>query len=121
MPLGDGELGSDEGGFALVALLEDFQEVQALLVAEAVGAEVVQYQELDASQFVDEPWEGSVEAAQPFLAAQFGRLVLLGQLAVTEGDLFLFFGWFRRVEKNAGGWRYALSTPIFAQLSFQWN
>jgi Nucleotide modification associated domain 3 len=29
----------------------------------------------------------------------------------AEGDLFLFFGWFRRVEPHAQGWRYVRGAP----------
>ncbi len=30
---------------------------------------------------------------------------------VTEGDLFLFFGWYRQVENTPNGWRYARRSP----------
>lgn len=30
---------------------------------------------------------------------------------VGVGDLFLFFGWFRRVEKGDDGWQYVLASP----------
>jgi hypothetical protein len=30
---------------------------------------------------------------------------------VSEGDLFLFFGWFRRVEKASSRWRYVRGAP----------
>jgi hypothetical protein len=51
----------------------------------------------------------------------FGWRPSLGQVAgsqthlmnneVQAGDLFLFFGWFRRVRNVAGTWRYVASTP----------
>ena len=41
VPLGDGQLGSDHGRFAPVALFEDFQEIEALLIIERVGAPIV--------------------------------------------------------------------------------
>ena len=34
VPLGDGQLGGDQGGFASVALFKDFQKIEALLVVE---------------------------------------------------------------------------------------
>jgi len=47
--------------------------------------------------------------------AAFGQAgAALGHLdkqGVTEGDLFLFFGWFRRVEKHLGAWRYIANAP----------
>jgi hypothetical protein len=35
----------------------------------------------------------------------------LRDMGVGEGDLFIFFGWFRQVEYKAGTWRYARSAP----------
>jgi hypothetical protein len=45
------------------------------------------------------PAFGQVGAAQSHLEGQ----------GVSTGDLFLFFGWFRRVEQMAGRWRFCLS------------
>ena len=48
------------------------------------------------------PTFGQVDGAQTELENQ----------RIRCGDLFLFFGWFRRVEETpGGGWRYAPSTP----------
>lgn len=47
------------------------------------------------------PCLGQIDAAQGHLAKQ----------GVSEGDLFLFFGWFRQVEKGAFGWRYLPGAP----------
>ena len=44
---------------------------------------------------------GQLGAAQAHLA---GR-------GVGPGDLFLFFGWFREVERSVGGWRYRDGAP----------
>ena len=41
VPLGNGQLGGNQGRFAPVALFEDFEEIEALLVIEGVGAPVV--------------------------------------------------------------------------------
>ena len=62
VPLGDGELSSDQGGFASVALFKDFDQVKALLIVEAVGAPIIQDQQLDASELVDQTREAAVEA-----------------------------------------------------------
>jgi len=60
VPLSDGQLGGDERGFSPVALLKDFQQIEALLIA--VGAPIVDNQQLDTGEFVDQPWEAAIEA-----------------------------------------------------------
>lgn len=40
-----------------------------------------------------------------------GSQTTLERWGVGPGDLFLFFGWFRRVEYVAGRWRYASDAP----------
>jgi hypothetical protein len=47
------------------------------------------------------PAFGQTDAAQSHLAG----------MNVTVGDVFLFFGWFRRVERNAGFWQYVRGAP----------
>ena len=63
VPLSDGQLGGDERGFSPVALLKDFQQIEALLIVEAVGAPIVEDQQLDTGEFVDQPWEAAIEAS----------------------------------------------------------
>ncbi len=55
------------------------------------------------------PAFGQVASAQSHLANQ----------GVGEGDLFLFFGWFRRVEHSGGRWRYVAGSPDIHSL-FGW-
>lgn len=59
MPFAHGGLGGDQGGFAPIAFLDDFEQVEALLVGEAVGSKVVEDEQLRAGEFVD----GAREAA----------------------------------------------------------
>ena len=47
------------------------------------------------------PGFGQIDTAQRHLENQ----------SVEAGDLFLFFGWFRQVEKTLTGWRYASGSP----------
>ena len=61
VPLGDRQLGGDEGRFAPIALLKDFQKIEALLITQAVGAPIVQDEQLDAGELVDETRESAVE------------------------------------------------------------
>lgn len=47
------------------------------------------------------PSLGQIDSAQGHLAKQ----------GLSEGDLFLFFGWFRQVEQGPVGWRYVPGLP----------
>ena len=62
VPARDGQLCSDDGRAPLVAFLEEFKQVEVLLICEAVGAPVVENEELDAGQLVDQLWEAPIEA-----------------------------------------------------------
>ena len=42
VPFGNGQLGGNQGRFAPVALFKDFQEIEALLVIEGVGAPIIE-------------------------------------------------------------------------------
>lgn len=57
-------------------------------------------------------WRGSLGQ----VAAAQGHLTRQG---VGPGDLFLFFGWFRRAERHAGKWRYVPGSPSVHAL-FGW-
>ena len=54
---------SDDCGSPLVAFLEEFEQVEAFLVSEPVGAPIVENEKLDAGQLVDQLWEPPIEAA----------------------------------------------------------
>lgn len=43
----------------------------------------------------------------------------LARCGVGAGDVFLFFGWFRAVEKRGGGWRYRAGAPNL-HVAFGW-
>ena len=62
VPLGNRQLGGNQGGFAPVAFFEDFQKIKALLVIERVGAPIVQNEQLDSRELVDQAWEATIEA-----------------------------------------------------------
>ena len=76
MPLGDGELRGDERRFPAIAFLEDFQQIEALLICERVRSPVVEDQQLDAGEFVDQPWKAAVEPgkAQVFEQARHAQI-----------------------------------------------
>jgi len=50
MPAVDGDLAGDEGSAAAVALLEDFQEVAALLGTERLETPIIEDEKLDAAR-----------------------------------------------------------------------
>ena len=58
-----GELSSNQGGFTSVALFKDFEQVKALLIVEAMGAPIIQDQQVDASELVDQTREAAVEGS----------------------------------------------------------
>ena len=64
VPLCDRQLSGDQSGFASVALFKDFEKVKALLIIEAMGAPIIQDQQLDPSELVDETREAAFEASQ---------------------------------------------------------
>ena len=50
MPLSHRQLSGNQGRFAAISFFEDFQEVEALLVIEGVGAPVIQNEQLDSAR-----------------------------------------------------------------------
>lgn len=64
MPSGHRDLGGDQGGFAAIAFLDDFEQMEALLVGEGVGSEVIEDEQLRAGEFVDEAWEAAIETGE---------------------------------------------------------
>ena len=73
VPLGDGQLGGDHGRSTPVALFEDFQEIEALLIIERVGAPIVENEQLDPRRLVDEPREATVETSRRARARSSNR------------------------------------------------
>src|SRR5690606_8452596 len=61
VPLGNRQLGGNQGRFSPVAFFEDFQEIETLLVIERVGAPIIEDEQLDTRELVDEAWEATVE------------------------------------------------------------
>lgn len=87
-------------GFDLAPLLADLSKA-----AHSPASTVHMDPDLDRAPQLRLPgWRpalGQTGAAQSHLCAQ----------AVGHGDVFLFFGWFRQVERLAGGWRFARGAP----------
>lgn len=64
MPSGHRDLGGDQGGFAAITFLDEFEQMEALLVGEAVGSEVVEDEQLRAGELVDEAWKAAIETGE---------------------------------------------------------
>lgn len=62
MPARDWQLGGNDGGPALVSFLKELQQIEALLVGQAVGSRVVKNEELDTGELVDQPRKLPIEA-----------------------------------------------------------
>lgn len=52
------------GWFAPIAFLNDFEQMEALLVSEGVGSEVVEDEELHARELVDEAGVAAIKAGE---------------------------------------------------------
>ena len=64
MPSGHRNLGGDQGGFAPIAFLDDFGQMEALLVGEVVGSKVVENEQLHARELVGEAGVAAIKAGE---------------------------------------------------------
>ena len=55
VPVHNGQLRDDDGGFPPVPVLDDFEEVEQLLSVEGLHAEVVDDEQVGGGQLVEEP------------------------------------------------------------------
>jgi hypothetical protein len=72
VPVGDGDLAGDEGGFSAIAVLEDFQEVVAGLGGQGLEAPVVEDQQIDGGETLEAAGEGAVAVGQGEIVEQLG-------------------------------------------------
>ncbi len=105
VPLGGGELAGEHGGGAVVAIFEDFEQVAALGVLERGDEEVVEDEHIELSElgeqagvrsigagdgeFLQEPWDASVERAVSGSArglGERGREVGLAAPRLADAD-----------------------------------
>ena len=54
----------DQSGFALIAFLDNLEEVEALLIGERMRSEVVENEQLNADELVDDAGKGAIEAGE---------------------------------------------------------
>ncbi|MCP1845628.1 hypothetical protein ACVIHI_008903 [Bradyrhizobium sp. USDA 4524] len=116
MPLGNGQLGGNQGRFAPIALFEDFEEIKALLIIEGVGAPVVEDEQIDAAERPQEPRVAAVAARQSEIGEQprdtlieHGAIVAAGRVAERRGEPAL---------ADAGRTRDIVPKNIRSKLSF---
>ena len=64
MPACHGDLGRDQSGLPLIAFLDDFEEVEALLIGECMRSKVIEDEKLDAGELVDKAGKGAIVSAQ---------------------------------------------------------
>jgi hypothetical protein len=64
MPLGRRELAGDDGGAGAIAILEDLQEVAALLILHGGEGEVVDHQDVEARELGEQAEVGAVGSGQ---------------------------------------------------------
>ena len=62
MPLGHGQLSGNERGFPSVALFEDFEQIEPLLIGKGMRSPIVQDQQLNAGELVNQSREATVVA-----------------------------------------------------------
>ena len=69
----------------------------------------------DSSVHLDPSLKPHLQPVPPGWRSAFGQVgTAQGHLTnrgIAKGDLFLFFGWFRKVEQHAGRWRYRPESP----------
>ena len=72
VPVGDGDLAGDEGGFAAVTVFEDFQQVVPGLGIEGFEAPVVDDEQLDGAEGLDASGGAAVAVAEGEIIEQLG-------------------------------------------------
>jgi hypothetical protein len=64
VPSGDGELAGDQYGATTMAILDDLHEISALAGREAIGAPVIEYEEIDLDQHPEQSREAAVAVGE---------------------------------------------------------
>ena len=87
VPLGRRELAGDDGGAGAVAVLQDLEQVAALLVRDRREAPVVDDQDVDAGELAEQADVGAVGAGQGELVEEPRRAAVEGAEALAAGLL----------------------------------
>ncbi len=78
VPVFDGDLGGEDGALAGVAVVEEFQEVEAALVGDGGQAPVVEDEQTDFRESLDEAGVGAVGAGEGEFVHEAGDAVVAG-------------------------------------------
>jgi hypothetical protein len=85
VPLGDGELAGQDGGTGVVPVVEEFEEVTAILRGERIESPVVDEQDIDAGELGEQAEVGTVGAGQGELVEEAGRAPVERAEALATG------------------------------------
>ena len=85
MPLGRRELAGDDGGAGGIAILEDLQEVAALLILHGGEGEVVDHQDVEARELGEQANVGAIGPGQDQLVKEPGGAPVEGAVALAAG------------------------------------
>jgi hypothetical protein len=85
VPLGRGKLARDDGGAATIAVLEDLEQVTALLILGRGQAPVVDEEDVHPRESAEEPAVGAVGARQAEIIEQAGGPAVVGAKAAATG------------------------------------
>jgi len=83
MPLGWRELAGDDGRAGAIAILEDLEEVAALLILDRGEAPVVDHEDVDAGELAEEADVGAIGAGQGELVEEARGAAVAGAIALA--------------------------------------
>src|SRR5579864_5832791 len=87
MPARDGQLGREDGGASLIAVLGDFPEVATFHFAQRRHGPVVDDQNIDAPQSSQQMAQASIGSSQGQVARQASGTKIEGRVAITTSFL----------------------------------
>ena len=85
VPVPDGQLRHDDGGFPPVPVLDDLKEVEQLLSVEGLHAEVVDDEQVGGGQLVEEPRQRGLDAVDGHLLEELAEVEVGGVEAAEAG------------------------------------
>ncbi|SRR6266852_4972283 len=102
MPVVDRYLAGDDGRTALMAVIDDLEEITTLLAGERDEPPIVEDEELDARERLEQASIASVAAGEREVGEQLGKALVEDGSIVATG--FVAESCTRARGKNWGGW-----------------
>jgi hypothetical protein len=87
MPLGDGQLAGPDGGAGAVPVVEEFEEVPAILGRQRVEPPVVDEQDVDTGELGEQAEVGAIGPGEGELVEEAGGALVEGAEALARGLL----------------------------------